>query len=97
MLGRCRRKVLVIDQGQPRNAHAEAMHGFLTRDGTNPLQLLQIARQEIQQYGVKYRRGEVVDAKRRRDEFEVRLHDGKLYRCRKLLLATGIRDHLPRL
>ena len=38
ILGRCRRRVLVCDAGHPRNERAEAMHGFLTRDGT-PLAL----------------------------------------------------------
>jgi thioredoxin reductase len=36
VLGRCRRSVLVCDSGQYRNRHAQAMHGFLTRDGLPP-------------------------------------------------------------
>ena len=32
-LGRARRRVLVIDSGQPRNAPAAHVHNFLTRDG----------------------------------------------------------------
>src|SRR4051794_29756333 len=32
-LGRCRRRVIVLDAGRPRNAQARSMHGFLTRDG----------------------------------------------------------------
>src|SRR6185295_19051123 len=31
MLGRCRRKVVVFDDGQPRNAASLAAHGYLTR------------------------------------------------------------------
>ena len=31
ILGRCRRRILVCDAGQPRNAPSTAMHGFLTR------------------------------------------------------------------
>ena len=37
VLGRCRRKVVVFDTGQPRNAASHAMHGFLSRDGTHPI------------------------------------------------------------
>ena len=34
LLGRCRRRVLVLDSGRYRNYATEAMHGFMTRDGT---------------------------------------------------------------
>jgi thioredoxin reductase len=33
MLGRCRRRVLICDVGEPRNRRAAALHGYLTRDG----------------------------------------------------------------
>ena len=33
VLGRCRRRVLLCDQGAPRNAASYQVHGFLTRDG----------------------------------------------------------------
>ena len=46
ILGRCRRRILVCDAGQPRNAHSAAMHGFLTRDGISPLEFLRLARAE---------------------------------------------------
>jgi thioredoxin reductase len=96
-LGRCRRSVLVIDHGKPRNAPAEAMHGYLTRDGINPLQLLQFGRQEIEAYDVEFIHAEVVDAARRRNGFEVKLHNRQRHRCKKILLATGMRDQLPRI
>jgi thioredoxin reductase len=97
VLGRARRSVLVIDQGNPRNAHARAVHGYLTRDGTNPLQLLRLARAELRRYKIHLERGEVVQARRRSNDFEVRVHRGARYQARKLLLATGVRDELPRL
>ena len=40
VLGRARRKVVVIDAGAPRNAPAAHMHGFLSRDGMAPAELL---------------------------------------------------------
>jgi hypothetical protein len=43
VLARSRRSVLVIDSGEPRNAPAAAMHHFLSRDGMNPLALLEVA------------------------------------------------------
>ena len=40
MLGRCRRRVLVCDTGEARNRWSDAVHGFLTRDGTPPATVL---------------------------------------------------------
>src|SRR4051794_31634634 len=39
-LGRCRRRVVVCDGGRPRNVAAPHAHGYLTRDGAPPLELL---------------------------------------------------------
>ena len=47
MLGRSRRSVLVVDAGEPRNAPASGVHGFLTRDGMNPAALLRAGRKEV--------------------------------------------------
>ncbi|MCU1628186.1 MAG: FAD-dependent pyridine nucleotide-disulfide oxidoreductase, partial [Pseudonocardia sp.] len=38
-LTRARRSVLVLDAGEPRNAPATGVHGFLTRDGLRPSEL----------------------------------------------------------
>ena len=40
VLARSRRRVLVLDARSPRNAPAAQMHGFLSRDGTPPAELL---------------------------------------------------------
>ena len=44
VLGRARRRVAVIDAGEPRNAPAAHMQGFLSRDGMPPAALLADAR-----------------------------------------------------
>jgi thioredoxin reductase len=98
MLGRCRRTVLVCDTGQPRNASSRALHGYLTRDGIAPRELLAIGRRELEQYDtVGFREVEVVDARWCKEEkrFEVVLASGERFRSRKLLLATGVADNLP--
>lgn len=97
MLGRARRSVLVIDQGNPRNRHADAMHGYLTRDGSNPRDFLDLGRAELRRYGIHFRPDEVIDARKLRARFDVRTHSGERFECRKLLLATGVRDQLPRI
>jgi thioredoxin reductase len=96
ILGRCRRRVLVCDAGHPRNARSQAVHGFLSRDGTPPVELLECARQQLCSYdSVTVRFAEVVDAQQKSDSFAVILQDGSRYACSKLLLATGVVDELP--
>lgn len=97
VLGRCRRRVLVCDGGEPRNAASGAMHGFLTRDGIAPRELLRLAREELRGYGVEYRQVSVSTALRQEKGFVVSLGTGESLACRKLLLATGVRDRLPQI
>lgn len=104
MLGRARRSVLLIDGGEPRNAPAEAVHGFLSRDGINPAELLKVGRTEVQSYGGRILDGRVVAVERERlngehGAFEVRLQDGTALEStiqgRRLLITTGLVDGLP--
>ena len=95
VLGRCRYRVLIFDSGQHRNAPSHAMHGFLSRDGFPPMELLRIGREQLQPYGVEIRPKEVADAQCEEAGFSVTSCDGDIVHCRKLLLATGIIDNLP--
>ena len=97
MLGRCRRRVIVFDAGQPRNARSQALHGYLTRDGVPPLALLRMAREELRQYETVTIRDERVTAAECRSDtcFLVTLASGEQLIARKLLLATGVVDNLP--
>src|SRR5690349_9637253 len=96
MLGRCRRRVLVCDTGAPRNRRSHAVHGFLTRDGTPPAELLTLAREELRPYDtVELCEARVIEAVPVSGGFVVRCEDGREVRCRKLLLATGVVDELP--
>jgi thioredoxin reductase len=90
VLGRFRRRVLACDAGNPRNACSCGVHGFLTRDGILPAELLRIGRQQLVPYGVEIRDTEVEEACREDHQFAVTLKDGERLRCRKLLLATGV-------
>jgi thioredoxin reductase len=95
VLGRCRRRVLICDAGTPRNAASKALHGYLTRDGIAPLDLLQIGRDELSPYGIEMRRGLVTDVVRSGDGFDVIIGPAERVRAHSVLLATGIRDELP--
>jgi thioredoxin reductase len=95
MLGRSRRSVLVIDAGEPRNAPADGVHGFLSRDGMNPLELLAVGRDEVRRYGVEVTDGRARTAARTNRGFAVTLDDGSVVQGRRLLVTTGLIDELP--
>jgi thioredoxin reductase len=103
VLARACREVLVIDAGQPRNASARHVHGFLSRDGVDPHELLAQGRGELRKYGVSFLSDEAVGCSRllepcvrtRPTQFKVATHSGQHFTCRKLLLATGTVDELP--
>src|SRR5437764_1241921 len=95
VLGRSRRKVLVCDSGHYRNQRSRGVHGFFTRDGMPPEELLRIGRQQLQPYGVEFCCIEVTQACIDGESFRVTLADGAELFSRKLLLATGVKDHLP--
>jgi thioredoxin reductase len=95
VLGRCRRRVLVCDSGSPRNARSSGLHGFLTRDGTPPLEFLRIGREELRQYGIEPRRVSVTDVVHADDAFEVVLETNERIAARTVLLASGVKDDVP--
>ncbi|MFE5916944.1 NAD(P)/FAD-dependent oxidoreductase [Streptomyces sp. NPDC056468] len=94
VLGRARRRTLVVDAGEPRNAPAAHMHGYLTRDGMSPAEFLAVGREEIARYGVELVRDTAVDVARGED-FAVELASGRSVRARRLVVATGLKDELP--
>jgi len=96
VLARARRMVAVVDAGAPRNAPAAHMHGFLSRDGLPPQDLLAVGRDEMTSYGGTLIDGSVAATTRCADGgFEVRLDDGSVLAARRVLVATGLHDVLP--
>src|SRR6476469_5793182 len=95
VLSRARRKVLVLDAGSPRNAPATHMHGYLSRDGMPPSQLLAAGRGEVRRYGGDIVDGAVADLVRDGQGFAVLLAGGRRISARRVLVATGMRDELP--
>ena len=96
VLSRAQRKVLVVDAGQPRNAPAAHMHGYLSRDGMPPSELLASGQDEVVGYGGEVVAGTVTDlVPDGRTGFWVLLADGRRVSTRRLLVTTGLRDELP--
>jgi thioredoxin reductase len=94
VLGRARRRVLVLDSGQPRNYATHEMHGVLGHDGLDPADLRARGRAELARYGVEVVTAEVEDAETR--DAAIRLlsaHGADV--TRTVLLATGMLDEVP--
>lgn len=99
VLSRARRRVLVVDSGSPRNAPAAHMHGFLSREGMPPAELLAVGRAEVAQYGGAITAGLVESVARTelqgRPGFTVGRREGVPVWGRRLLVTTGLTDELP--
>ncbi|WP_375417273.1 NAD(P)/FAD-dependent oxidoreductase [uncultured Hymenobacter sp.] len=99
-LGRCRRRVLVCDGGPPRNETSPAVHGFLSRDGIRPAELLRLGREQLAPYDtVQLREIKIKDITRQGQGFALVGDTGGgrefAATARKVLLATGVADLLP--
>ncbi len=96
-LGRSRRATVVFDAGAPRNAPAHAAHNFFTRDGTPPLELIRIGREQLAPYdGVQLRNTKIVAARPLpAGGFELEDSTAGPTTCGTLVLATGVVDELP--
>ena len=95
MLGRCRRRVLVCDVGEPRNRRSRALHGYLTRDCIAPPEFNELGRRELPAYGIEFRRIGVTGAEFNTDHYRLVMADGGHEQARFLLIATGVIDDLP--
>ena len=98
ILGRARRSVLLCDEGRPRNAATPRTWGLFTRDGTPPFDLRAQGHADLARYEtVECRENAVTQARRLDDGFAVRLDDGREERARRLILATGLSQEIPRI
>ncbi|MEV8507881.1 NAD(P)/FAD-dependent oxidoreductase [Actinoplanes sp. NPDC051475] len=104
-LGRALRTVLLVDAATPRNAPADGIHNYLTRDGIPPAEFRELGRAEVTRYG-----GEIIEATvatatagtttagtttAGAEGLSVTLTDGRHFRARRLLITTGLTDELP--
>jgi thioredoxin reductase len=93
-LGRARKRVLLCDSGPRRNAAAEHIHNFITRDGTPPEEFRRIGRQQLATYpNVETRDVRVESISGTRGAFQVRLTSGNV-EARRILLCTGMVDEM---
>lgn len=95
-LVRARRQVLIIDAGVRRNRFARHSHGFIGQDGISPDMIFKQARDQLIRYPtMHWHHGLAVQAKGSKDNFEVQLESGEIFRARRVLFALGVEDCLP--
>ena len=99
VLGRCLRRVLVCDAGNPRNQPAKIFNGYLSRDGSTPGEFLELSRAQLERYRetVELRKVKVTAVTRGDSRFTATLETGEKFHSRILLLASGLVDDLPKL
>jgi thioredoxin reductase len=99
VLGRARKRVMVLDTGKPANAaSANAIGGLLSHDGVTPAELRRSGREQLAEFPtVEIRDDAVVDADLAGAGLWVRLGDGPDVRTRSLVLAHGLRYDPPSL
>lgn len=96
VLARACRNVVAVDAGRPRNAPSAHLHGYLSREGLDPAQLLATGQAEVRNAGGHIRRNRVTTlTKDGPEQFAACLDDGTTLEARAVLVATGLRDELP--
>jgi len=96
VLGRARRRTLVVDAGRPSNRIAHGIGGLLGHDRRPPAELYAVGRAELAAYpSVEVRDGEVVRGARHEAGIVVDLADGRRESARRVLLATGMDYRYP--
>jgi thioredoxin reductase len=98
VLGRGRRRTLVVDAGRPSNGVAHGVGGLLGHDRRPPAELYAAGRAELATYpSVEVREGEVIAGARSEAGFLLDLADGRRESARRVLLATGMDYRCPEL
>ena len=98
VLGRARRRTLVIDAQGQSNLVAHGIGGLLGQDTRAPADFYAAGREELAAYPtVALRAGEVAGAERDGTGFVLELGDGERETARHLLLATGMEYRYPAL
>src|SRR5690606_461736 len=95
-LGRSVRDTLVIDAGEPCNRFSAHSHNFLTQDGRTPLEIFEKGRTDVLNYpSVSWLSDGVTQVDQVDYGFKLTTDGGLIREAKKLILATGITDHLP--
>jgi len=92
-LGRALRHVLIIDSGKPCNIQTPHSHNFITNDGKTPKEIAALAKAQVEKYDtVSFFSGLANGGARTENGFEIQTSSGEIFRAKKLIFASGIKD-----
>tara|TARA_R110002111_G_scaffold58489_1_gene98919 strand:- start:864 stop:1787 length:924 start_codon:yes stop_codon:yes gene_type:complete len=95
-LGRALRKVLIIESGKPCNRQTPYSHNFLIQDGKTPKEIATLAKQQVTMYdSVEFFNSLATKVSKTENGFEVQTSSGDIFKSKKLIFATGIKDEMP--
>jgi thioredoxin reductase len=97
--GRAMLRTVIVNAENPRNQVTTGSHGFLTRDGVHPREILAVGKEQLAKYEtVEYVQGTVGAVRGHVDGgFTADLGDTKVLRTKRIVIATGYRDDLSEL
>jgi thioredoxin reductase len=96
VLGRARKRVLVVDSDRPANAVSQGVGGLLGHDRVKPADLRERGRRELAAHAnVEFRHGTIEYAERIRDTFAITATDGPPIRGHAIVLAHGLHYDPP--
>lgn len=95
VLGRARRRTIVIDADEQSNRASNSIGGLLGYDQRPPAELYAAGRRELTSYpNVEYRRGQVRSGRRVDNGFVLDTEDDEIH-TKRVLLATGMQYRPP--
>ncbi|AAW46125.1 conserved hypothetical protein [Cryptococcus deneoformans JEC21] len=95
---RLRRSCFIYDSGDYRNAPASHSHTILGFEGQDPVDYRAKVRSElVRDYNATttFRKGQIISLVKDGEYFEAKDAEGNTLKARKVILATGLKDHLP--
>jgi thioredoxin reductase len=96
VLGRARKRVLVVDDNRPANAVSQGVGGLLGHDRVKPADLRDSGRRQLREHAnVEFRHGAVAHVQPTSDGFVVTPADGPPVRTAAIVLAHGLRYDPP--
>jgi thioredoxin reductase len=97
-LGRYQYKVIVIDSNDGRSNLCRCYHNILGwPDGVSGETLRGLGRQHAEGYGVLFIKDRVTGVSEEDGNFQAFTEQSRSFSARRLLFATGVRDHIPML
>lgn len=97
-LGRSLRRVLIIDSGTPCNHQTPHSHNFITHDGSTPGEISAKAKSQVLKYStISFVEDKAMTASKTSNGFSIKTEEGRVFKSKKVIMATGIKDVMPRI